>query len=301
MNRIAVSTLSKLVEDGTHRNLLHCSIKANTSTGVGLLNAVQNKLRYVRTDLDKFNDVEIALLIDHGKNVATAALDEAYGQVVRKSGENAHSEDSRSISSEEAIRSLNKSSSRRWRLFSWGDSASYVLAGSAVGVVFTLYYLLITLPRFEAERTQKALQATSDDVITTINRLNEQRARFEAQINEFRARLEAADNASKSSPKAPVACRIPSNGIERYDRTEAVTQSSGWMGGGHTQGEWCNTLVATLRPRYPQNSQFKVNGSSESSRSACSPFNCPQYNYTCNIQVQSDPIYKEAVNPDCPR
>ena len=91
------------------------------------------------------------------------------------------------------------------------------------------------------------------------------------------------------------------NRVERFGRTVAVTQDSGWMGGGHTQPEWCNNLIGNLRNQFPPDSQFKVLSSSERSKSSCTPFNCPQYNYTCTVEVQTDPIYNEKSSPKCPR
>jgi hypothetical protein len=72
------------------------------------------------------------------------------------------------------------------------------------------------------------------------------------------------------------------------------------MGGGHNQTEWCNNFINGVRSRYPADSYFKIVASSESSKSACAPFNCPQYKYSCTVSVQSDPIYFEKVSLACP-
>ena len=68
-------------------------------------------------------------------------------------------------------------------------------------------------------------------------------------------------------------------------RTFSVTRESGWRGGGYNPGAWCNDLVSILRGEHPQG-QFQVTASSERSESPwCAPFNCPQYNYSCTVQV----------------
>lgn len=67
-------------------------------------------------------------------------------------------------------------------------------------------------------------------------------------------------------------------------RIFSVTRESGWRGGGYSPDLWCEALIGTLRGEHPQG-QFQVTSKSERSESKCAPFNCPQYNYTCSVQV----------------
>ena len=97
---------------------------------------------------------------------------------------------------------------------------------------------------------------------------------------------------------APKVCRDPSHGIERYGRTFTVQRTSPEMGGGHGQDEWCQNAISVLRGEFPGAEFSKVN-SSESSRSHCPPFNCPQYTYYCTIKIQADPIYNERPSSAC--
>jgi hypothetical protein len=64
----------------------------------------------------------------------------------------------------------------------------------------------------------------------------------------------------------------------------SVTRQSGWRGGGYNQGAWCNDLIAILKGEHPQG-RFQVAASSEQNESRCAPFKCPQYNYSCTVQV----------------
>lgn len=93
-------------------------------------------------------------------------------------------------------------------------------------------------------------------------------------------------------------CRDPSHGIERYQRTFVVTRRSGEMGGGYSQPWWCGEATEKLRGEYPGADIQKVS-SSESTRNHCPPFNCPQYTYSCTLNVQADPIYFDKVSPAC--
>jgi len=93
-------------------------------------------------------------------------------------------------------------------------------------------------------------------------------------------------------------CRDPSNGIERYAREFDVQRNSPEMSGGHSEPEWCGTMTSSLRGEHPL-AVFSVVTSSESSRSACEPFNCPLYTYSCTIHVKTDPVYFDKVNAAC--
>jgi hypothetical protein len=77
--------------------------------------------------------------------------------------------------------------------------------------------------------------------------------------------------------------------VERYGREFDVTRESPEMGGGHTQPEWCESMKATLRGEQP-GADFSVVRSGEHTNNHCSPFNCPQYVYTCTIHVRADPV-----------
>jgi hypothetical protein len=101
-------------------------------------------------------------------------------------------------------------------------------------------------------------------------------------------------------PVAPQekACRDPSHGVERYAREFDVTRESPEMGGGHSQPEWCNNLMGTLRGEQPLG-QFSVVSSGEHTNNHCAPFNCPQYVYSCTIHVKTDPIWIEKISSAC--
>jgi S1-C subfamily serine protease len=94
-------------------------------------------------------------------------------------------------------------------------------------------------------------------------------------------------------------CRIPSHGVEKYQRVFEVTRDSGWRGGGYNQTSWCNDVIAALRGEHPQGI-FAVTRQGERSESKCAPFNCPQYLYTCEVEVKTDPLYREQADAACP-
>jgi len=96
----------------------------------------------------------------------------------------------------------------------------------------------------------------------------------------------------------PKACRDRSHGVERYQRTFESDGRSNWMGGGFNQDAWCSQLTAQLRTANPEG-QFEVVAKSEDSKSTCSPFNCPQYQYYCKVRVSTDPLYVEKLDSAC--
>lgn len=93
-------------------------------------------------------------------------------------------------------------------------------------------------------------------------------------------------------------CRLKSHGIERYGRVFDDGESSGWMGGGHSQDEWCSNLSNKLMAENP-GADVVVLNHSESKKTTCAPFNCPQYNYYCEVSVKADPIYFLKADPAC--
>ena len=93
-------------------------------------------------------------------------------------------------------------------------------------------------------------------------------------------------------------CRSRNNGIERYQIDTMVNGNSPEMSGGHSQGEWCDTLIGQLKGQHVD-AELTVVGSSRSSRSGCSPFNCPLYTYRCTVHLKADPIYILRKSPDC--
>jgi hypothetical protein len=97
----------------------------------------------------------------------------------------------------------------------------------------------------------------------------------------------------------PAACRDPSHGIERYAREFDTTKESPEMGGGHSQPEWCNSVIQALRGENPTGSVFSAVSSGEHSRSSCAPLNCPLYTYSCTVHVKADPVYALKDSPAC--
>ena len=90
-----------------------------------------------------------------------------------------------------------------------------------------------------------------------------------------------------------------SHGIERYSIDQNFSGQSGWRSGGYNQNQWCGEYTAQLRGKYPD-AVFVKKGSSEQRRSRCNPFNCPEYQYTCVINIKANPVFKEIVSDACP-
>jgi len=290
MSLVAQNTLSKSQNETGEGKLLHCSIETKVKSRSHV--DIEKILPYIRTDLDKFSSVEMKCLIEHGERVAHEKLTEAYGaspqnDLVANGNPNVRPQ-------KEIVDILSKSTTRKWRLLDWRDGATYILLGLALTVPLS-FYVLVVQPRYALVNNEKAEQARVKADATIINeseRLRQSLVVAEETIAGLEQHLRARPNAS---------CRIPSNGVERYARIFTVTEESGWMGGGHTQPDWCNNLIARLRSSNPKDSDFKVVNSGEQRKNTCPPLNCPQYNYFCTVQVQAEPIYYERDSPACPR
>jgi hypothetical protein len=108
----------------------------------------------------------------------------------------------------------------------------------------------------------------------------------------------AGSNNIVNPPATPRACRDKSHGVERYAKTFVHEEKSNWMGGGYSQDPWCNDVIGRLRGENPE-AEFKVLAKSEDKKDTCSPFNCPQYQYYCKVQVDTDPVYIEKLDSAC--
>lgn len=93
-------------------------------------------------------------------------------------------------------------------------------------------------------------------------------------------------------------CRDSSHGVEQYSRVLEYSRTSPFMGGGFNQERWCEQVIAELRGQYPQ-ANFEVNRRSETSKSVCAPFNCPNYQYTCSVAIKLEPVFVEKASPAC--
>ena len=101
-------------------------------------------------------------------------------------------------------------------------------------------------------------------------------------------------------PRASAAktCRDPSNGVEQYSRQIEYSRTSPYMGGGFDQGRWCAQVISDLRSQHPQ-AVLEIKSRSETSKSVCQPFNCPNYQYSCTVTAKLDPVFNEKPSPAC--
>lgn len=180
---------------------------------------------------------------------------------------------------------LNSSPHRKFGLLNLRDWTTWVLLAVPIAVVAGAY-TWISVPLADAKKSLGNSTEVGNQALA-------ENAELKAQISRIN------DELSKAPPAPRFAtCRDPSHGVERYAHTEPLTRESGWRGGGFSQPGWCNQLTSMLKGDHP-GSVLKVKSSSEQSRSTCPPFNCPQYNYTCTIEVLSDPIFVERESAAC--
>jgi hypothetical protein len=224
MNRVAKNTLLKTLKGGLNRKLLHCSIEDNVVGGAP--KGIQNRLRYIRTDLDRFNAIEVSGLINHGRAVALDHMGKEYGREAVATGAQDHLSDLGGTSFETASRVLEKSSERKWRIFYWRDWTSYLLLAIVAAIILVPVYELIVLPHYALERTAQAVDSATTSGNKRANDLElmgQQLADAQMVIETLKKQLGPVSGQR--------ACRIPSNGIGGYKTTKTVTQDSGWMGG----------------------------------------------------------------------
>jgi hypothetical protein len=242
-----------------------------------LRNAIQNTLPHVRTDLDRFSIAEMQTLMLHGRNVAVEQLVQKFDLDMQLKDLDW---DTTQTNPDKLIKTLRKSAFRKWRVFSFTDWISglqlIIVALVILASVTPIAHLINALARAnDANQTATKAANEADNNVRIIKQ------ELAATANLVNA-LQAQNNRSQQRT-----CRVPSNGIESYGSTQVVTLTSPRMGGGHSQPEWCNQAIQSLRPAHPQDAQFTVVSSSENSHS------------TCVIRIDSQPVYKEAPSPEC--
>lgn len=96
----------------------------------------------------------------------------------------------------------------------------------------------------------------------------------------------------------PKTCSHPSFGQEGWQYTQEVSGQSGWMRGGSSQVNWCNTLIANfLRDRsINSNHQAETVASGEDARWTGNFGRTREYNYVCTVKVSWQPIYGEQTD-----
>ena len=100
-------------------------------------------------------------------------------------------------------------------------------------------------------------------------------------------------------PETPKTCRLSDFGQEGWSKTETVTQSSGWQGGGSNPTNWCNQLTASFIQSRSIDSKYnkEVLGQSEESNKDWKGH--VTYNYHCTVKVDWEPVYAERTDPKC--
>lgn len=96
-------------------------------------------------------------------------------------------------------------------------------------------------------------------------------------------------------------CRHAEFGQIGWVRSDTITESSGWVGGGSSQSNWCNTLTARIIKERSIGSSHssEVINKSEQARWTGIFGRVRQYNYSCTVKIQWEPLYAENTDPLC--
>lgn len=94
-------------------------------------------------------------------------------------------------------------------------------------------------------------------------------------------------------------CPRPEFGIQSWGATDVREANSGWMGGGHSQSEWCGKLAAQTFAESgagPERAWQVLNAGEDSRRTGLAHV---EYNYKCKVQVEYHPNYNVRTDPLC--
>lgn len=101
------------------------------------------------------------------------------------------------------------------------------------------------------------------------------------------------------NPSRPKTCRHVDFGQEGWERTEKVTQSSGWGSGGSNPTNWCNQLTDGFIQTRSLGSNYKSTVLDNSQESRRDILGHVTYNYHCTIEISWGPKYVEKTDPKC--
>lgn len=283
MDRVASATLDKVGVPTDDGKVLCCAINATTDDGP-LLHAIQAELPFVRTDLDTFHADEVTALVHHGEHIGLSQL-----RTVSGSTEVAATKRFAPEVQDRLLARVRNAGRRKWIILNFRDWTTWALLGLSMTCVYAAY-AYVAAPLLFATEQLDASAETSNQLVTENGELRAANAILRQRVNDLTEQV--GSNPNKRT------CRHPSHGVERYAKEFDVTRESGWRGGGFDQPRWCGDLVAMLKGEYV-GAEIAVLRSSEDKKNTCSPFICPQYNYSCTAHVKADPIYNERESDAC--
>ena len=100
------------------------------------------------------------------------------------------------------------------------------------------------------------------------------------------------------TPSKPKKCSDSSFPQVGWRYTEETTGSSGWIGGGHSDVDYCNTLANSFITGRSISSSHNVETVTSRSEERWSGTfgRTRQYNYHCTVKVSWEPIYEERLD-----
>ncbi len=98
--------------------------------------------------------------------------------------------------------------------------------------------------------------------------------------------------------KGEKSCRDISHGFEKYQYTDNVSKSSGWVRGGKDPNWWCQTMKNEYQSTKPTKSLVWT-GTKSSEQSRKSALGRVSYKYHCSATSSWDPIYKLKISDVC--
>ena len=176
MNRAAIGTYEKTATPTLVDRVVRCAITATSAAGTLLID-VQKKLPFIRTDLDRFSDLEMSSLIAHGERIALDELHERKIGAVAPPPATALDPSATDISA--LLGHLDLSRHRSKNPFNWQDPTSVVL-GLVPAIILACLVSWVVLP-WLAGTTVKQINAAASEATALQNRLLEQEEKFRRQ------------------------------------------------------------------------------------------------------------------------
>jgi hypothetical protein len=132
------------------------------------------------------------------------------------------------------------------------------------------------------------------------NVLREDLAKELFNVRECRVKMVEVGRKEACKPTTSYrSCRHPDFGRAGWERSEVISQSSGWRGGGGNPDNWCNELISSYVVTRALGTNYEASVLETAEESDRDWMGHVTYNYHCKVEISSIPVYAERTDPRC--
>ena len=101
------------------------------------------------------------------------------------------------------------------------------------------------------------------------------------------------------APATPKTCRLKDFGRESWSSTEVVDLSSGWVDGGSSKDDWCESVKSAFIQSRSITNEYLVDVQNKNEEAKWTLDRKRLYKYSCKVKFSWNPIYLERQDNLC--